>query len=238
MVTVDTIQTELEGLSAKEGLAWLASQRLNVAFSTALGEEDQAITHLIATQALDIRIFTLDTGRLFPETYDLMALTQAKYKLSIQTFFPERARVEAYVNEKGINGFYDSVDNRKACCHLRKVEPLTRALNGVEVWVTGLRAAQSANRQQMKKVEWDESMKVVKYNPLLDWSDADLRTYLQQHAIPVNTLHKKGFASIGCAPCTRAIAPGEDPRAGRWWWESSAKECGLHETKISAAAAR
>ncbi len=238
MAGLDAIQGKLEGLSAEEGLSWVACQPLSVAFSTALGEEDQAITHLIATQGLSIRIFTLDTGRLFPETYDLLALTQAKYKLGIQTFFPERARVEAYVNEKGINGFYNSVENRKACCHLRKVEPLTRALRGADVWVTGVRAAQSTNRQQMKKVEWDDALKMIKYNPLLDWSDDDLRTYLREHAIPVNTLHKKGFASIGCAPCTRAIVPGEDPRAGRWWWESSAKECGLHETKASAKAAR
>ncbi|MCU0419881.1 MAG: phosphoadenylyl-sulfate reductase [Cyclobacteriaceae bacterium] len=232
------MQTKLEGLSAQEGLAWVAAQGLSVAFSTALGEEDQAITHMIATQRLNIRIVTLDTGRLFPETYDLWALTQSKYGLSIQAFFPDRARVEDFVNRHGINAFYDSVDHRKACCQLRKVEPLKRALDGAAVWVTGVRAAQSANRQQMKKVAWDAGMNLIKYNPLLDWSDADLRAYVQQYAIPVNTLHKKGFASIGCAPCTRAIAPGEDPRAGRWWWETSAKECGLHETKTSAAAAR
>jgi phosphoadenosine phosphosulfate reductase len=233
MQSINSVVETLETVSAQEGLAWVARQFKRPLFSSALGEEDQAITYLITSQSLPIGIFTLDTGRLFAETYDLLSLTQKKYATPIQVFFPQAKEVEAYVQENGINGFYDSVENRKRCCHMRKVEPLKRALAGSDLWITGLRAGQSTNRQQMKKIEWDSSMNLFKYNPLLNWSTEQLREFIQTHAIPVNTLHKKGFESIGCAPCTRAIAPGEDIRAGRWWWESSAKECGLHQTKIT-----
>lgn len=230
---IQTTILALEKLSTIEGLLWVSKKYKHVRFSTALGEEDQVLTHLIATEKLPIELFTLDTGRLFPESYALLDLTQKKYKLSIRTYFPEADKVEAYVQANGINGFYDAVEKRKACCHIRKVEPLKRALSGAEVWITGLRASQSGNRQQMKKAEWDAAHGVLKYNPLLDWSQENIEAYINDKSVPVNTLHKKGFASIGCAPCTRAILPGEDERAGRWWWESTAKECGLHETKVA-----
>lgn len=229
----ENLARHLEGLSLTEGLNWVAHTFNKVKFSTALGEEDQVLTHLICTLQLPIEIFTLDTGRLFAETYDLLGLTTTHYKKSIQVYFPEAHAVEQYVQSKGINGFYDSIENRKQCCQIRKVEPLRRALANADLWVTGLRSSQSNNRQQMKKVEWDEGMNIIKYNPLLNWSDDQLKEFIEQHKVPVNTLHKKGFASIGCAPCTRAILPGEDLRAGRWWWESSAKECGLHSTKVA-----
>ncbi len=219
----------LEKLEAREGLALLASIFPGqVTFSTSLGQEDQVITQMIAAQNLPVQIFSLDTGRLFPETLDLLARTDAKYKIKIKVYYPERASVENLVESNGINGFYDSVENRKSCCFVRKVEPLKRALAGNEIWVTGLRAEQSANRTTMKRIEWDEGNQIWKYNPLLDWSYDQMMQYIDLNRIPYNPLHDKGFISIGCAPCTRAISPGEDARAGRWWWEESKKECGLH----------
>jgi len=199
-----------------------------VTFSSSLGLEDQVITELIASKNLPIQIFSLDTGRLFPETLDLLSRTEAKYQTRISLYYPETSSIENLVAEIGINGFYDSVENRKSCCYVRKVEPLKRALAGNDVWVTGLRAEQSANRSEMKRLEWDEANQILKYNPLLDWSFEELISYIEINKIPYNPLHDKGFISIGCAPCTRAILPGEDPRAGRWWWEESKKECGLH----------
>ena len=199
-------------------------------FSSSLGLEDQVITYWIG-QGLSIEAFTLDTGRLFQETYDLLDLTQKKYKLPINIYFPDSTRVETLVGLKGPNSFYASVENRKECCHIRKVEPLKRALADTKVWITGLRSDQSANRQQMHTVEWDDAHQLIKYNPILHWSMDDVEKFLAHNLIPINTLHKKGFPSIGCAPCTRAILPGEDVRAGRWWWESSNKECGLHEVE-------
>lgn len=199
-------------------------------FSTSLGQEDQVITQLIAHHKLPVDIFTLDTGRLFYETYDLLARTIMKYGVDIKTYYPSTPSVETFVREKGINSFYESVENRKSCCYIRKVEPLKRALGGKKVWITGLRAEQSANRQQMKKLEWDPANQILKYNPLLDWTMDQMLDYINEHKIPYNPLHDQGFVSIGCAPCTRAISSGEDPRAGRWWWETSHKECGLHET--------
>jgi phosphoadenosine phosphosulfate reductase len=232
MNAIDRITHALTGLDAATGLSRICQEFKEVRFATSLGEEDQVITHLIASRKLPIKIFTLDTGRLFPETYDLIELTQQALSVPITVFYPEGTEVEAYVNTKGINAFYHSVDNRKQCCHIRKVLPLKRALEGAEVWITGLRGSQSANRQKMERVEWSEEMNVVKYNPLFDWTDEALQDYLAIYKVPVNPLHKKGFASIGCAPCTRAILPGEDARAGRWWWEATAKECGLHTTKV------
>ncbi|MCE7863884.1 MAG: phosphoadenylyl-sulfate reductase [Bacteroidetes bacterium CHB5] len=222
----------LNSLNATDGLRWVSSNFKQVRFATSLGEEDQAITHLIARNNFSVAIFTLDTGRLFQETYDLLHLTRLHYKVPIQVLFPDNGQVEAYVNLHGVNGFYDSVDNRKQCCYIRKVVPLKRALHGAEVWVTGLRQAQSANRGTMQRAVWDEEYKLIKYNPIFDWSDDQLHGFISTNNVPVNPLHKKGFPSIGCAPCTRAVLPGEDARAGRWWWESSAKECGLHATVI------
>ncbi|HPW64378.1 MAG TPA: phosphoadenylyl-sulfate reductase, partial [Cyclobacteriaceae bacterium] len=158
--------------------------------------------------------------------------TQKKYDVSIHAFFPQTSAVEKLITEKGPNSFYDSVENRKECCRIRKIEPLKRALQGATVWITGVRAEQSENRGAMKLVEWDEPHQVIKYNPLLSWTEKEVMAFIEANKIPVNTLQQKGYPSIGCAPCTRAIMPGEDLRAGRWWWESSSKECGLHEHRV------
>jgi phosphoadenosine phosphosulfate reductase len=230
-MSIEETRHHLDPMTAHEGLRWVAENFHKAKFASSFGEEDQIITQLIASQRLNIGIFTLDTGRLFQETYDLIDLTRANYKIDIDVLFPDAKEVEKYVKDNGINGFYNSVENRKECCGIRKIHPLNRALGGTEIWITGLRKSQSANRQLMQKVEWSPEYNLIKYNPLFDWSDEDMRQYIESHKVPVNTLHKKGFPSIGCAPCTRAIAPGEDLRAGRWWWEGTAKECGLHETK-------
>ncbi|MDO8968466.1 phosphoadenylyl-sulfate reductase [Algoriphagus sp.] len=223
------LEAKLSALSAAEGLALIADRFPGkVVFSTSLGQEDQVITALIASQNLPIQIFSLDTGRLFPETLDLLSRTEAKYRQKIKVYYPTTNSVEKLVGEIGINGFYESVENRKSCCFVRKVEPLKRALAGNEIWITGLRAEQSANRSEMKLIEWDESNQIIKYNPLMDWTFDQMIGYIKEHRIPYNPLHDQGFVSIGCAPCTRAIMPGEDARAGRWWWEDSKKECGLH----------
>lgn len=220
---------ELAGLSLAEALAWVSEKFPGkVAFSTALGQEDQVITHAIFSENLPIRIFSLDTGRLFQETYTLWSETEQKYQSKIVPFFPEAPAVETLITENGINGFYDSVDSRKACCHVRKVLPLTRALQEVDVWVTGLRSGQSANRSNFNLLEWDEAFQVIKFNPIINWSFDEMIAFLQENEVPYNKLHDQGFVSIGCAPCTRAILPGEEPRAGRWWWEQTQKECGLH----------
>ena len=217
-------------LSIEEAMALLADLFSGeIVFSTSFGQEDQVITQKIAASKLPIDIFTLDTGRLFYETYDLWSKTIVKYGVTIKPYYPQTAAVEELVSNNGINGFYQSVENRKSCCYIRKVEPLKRALNGNKVWITGLRTAQSANRQNMQILEWDEGNQILKYNPLLHWTIEDMSAYIAKESIPYNTLHDKGFVSIGCAPCTRAIVPGEDARAGRWWWEASQKECGLHE---------
>ena len=171
----------------------------------------------------------MDTGRLFPQTYDVWDKTLLQYKATIKAYYPRNEKVENYVNKNGINAFYNSVESRKECCFIRKVEPLNRALKDVSVWITGLRAEQSNNRSDLKKIEWDEERQLYKYNPLLDWTTEEVVNYLKQNGIPYNTLHDEHFVSIGCAPCTRATLPGEDFRAGRWWWEDkSKKECGLH----------
>lgn len=231
---VDSLLNTLSAYNAEEGLRWVSSHFGNkAAFSTALGLEDQVIAHFIGNNKLNIRIFTLDTGRLFQETYDVLDLTQKKYTTPVQAYFPEAQAVQNLVTAKGPNSFYDSVENRKECCHIRKVEPLNRALKGVEVWITGVRAEQSANRSSMNLVEWDEQHKLIKYNPLLKWTEQDVLAFVEKNNVPINSLHRKGYPSIGCAPCTRAVLPGEDVRAGRWWWESSSKECGLHENNKS-----
>lgn len=199
-----------------------------VVFSSSLGQEDQVLTDVIFKNQIPIKVFTIDTGRLFNETYELLDKTIARYKQVIQVYFPEASDVEEFVLAKGINSFYESVDNRKECCHIRKVKPLNRALSGAKVWVTGLRNEQSANRSNMPLMEWDESRQLYKLNPLINWTYRDVMDYINRYNVPCNQLHDKGFFSIGCAPCTRAIEAGEDARAGRWWWESSQKECGLH----------
>ncbi len=229
MKNLHILRDKIAHLSPQEGLQLLAGLFPGkVVFSTSLGQEDQVINHLIGINNIPVDIFTLDTGRLFPETLDLIARTEAKYKTKIHVMYPERPAVESLVEKIGINGFYESVENRKACCYVRKVEPLKRAMAGNEIWVTGLRAEQSANRQEMQKIEWDQVNQIIKYNPLLDWTFGDMIAFIQENRVPYNPLHDKGFISIGCAPCTRAISPDEDARAGRWWWEDSKKECGLH----------
>jgi phosphoadenosine phosphosulfate reductase len=202
-----------------------------IAFASSLGADDQVLTHMIATIDPKAKIFTLDTGRLFPETYDLIERTNSRYKIKMEIYFPEAKRVEQMVNEKGINLFYESVENRKLCCHIRKIEPLLRALDGMEIWITGLRREQSLSRNTITLVEKDEGNNgILKLNPLIDWTEEMVWNFIHVNNIPYNKLHDKGFPSIGCQPCTRAIEPGEDIRAGRWWWEMEGKkECGLHE---------
>ncbi len=220
---------EIENASTADALKLVTAQfPEETVFSTSLGQEDQVLTEMIASGKLPVRIFTLDTGRLFYEHYDLLEKTNARYKINIDVYFPEAPDVEAYVKANGVNGFYESVENRKACCFIRKVKPLNRALTGAKVWITGLRSEQSDNRKDMKMIEWDADRGLYKFNPLIHWSYDEMMDYIRQKNVPYNPLHDKGFISIGCAPCTRAIEPGEDPRAGRWWWEVSHKECGLH----------
>jgi phosphoadenosine phosphosulfate reductase len=184
----------------------------------------------LVTHRLPVKIFTLDTGRLFPETYDLMDVITKKYDIQIVTYFPESTEVEKMVNAKGINLFYESVENRRQCCAIRKTAPLSRALSGMKVWITGVRKDQSVTRNEMDLINWEEKSGLIKINPLIEWSLESVMAYLHQHKVPYNRLHDQGFLSIGCAPCTRAILPGEDIRAGRWWWEHPEnRECGIHK---------
>jgi phosphoadenosine phosphosulfate reductase len=198
-------------------------------FSTSLSWEDQVITHHIFTLNLPIKVFTLDTGRLFPETYSVLNRTLERYKNKIEVYFPNYEKVEKLVTDKGPISFYESLENRKECCFVRKVEPLNRALTGAECWITGLRAEHSENRSEMPMIEKDDSRNLTKIHPLAKWTLEEVKEEIKKHNIPYNSLHDKGFVSIGCQPCTRAIQEGEDFRAGRWWWEdNSKKECGLH----------
>ena len=227
---VNNLLDKTKDFSIEETLFFLANEyKDKVVFSTSFGQEDQVITDLIAKNNLPITVFTLDTGRLFQETYDVFHKTEKKYKIGIKTYFPETADVENLLNTKGPNSFYESVENRKECCFIRKVVPLTKALKGYEIWITGLRAEQSENRSDLSAFEYDAHFNIIKFNPLLKWSLEEVQKYIDDNNVPQNTLHKKGFVSIGCAPCTRAISEGEDIRAGRWSWESSHKECGLHQ---------
>jgi phosphoadenosine phosphosulfate reductase len=200
-----------------------------VVFTTSFGLEDQAIAHAIFSQALAIDVATLDTGRLFPETYDVWAQTERRYGVHVLTFAPGHRAVEALIAGQGIDGFRSSVAARLDCCAVRKVAPLARALDGAAAWITGLRADQSADRAQVLPALFDEGRGLLKVNPLFDWTRERTREFVRAHDVPSNTLHERGFLSIGCAPCTRAVLPGEPERAGRWWWEQSQKkECGLH----------
>jgi phosphoadenosine phosphosulfate reductase len=202
--------------------------RGRIVFTTSFGLEDQAIAHAIFRQALGIEVVTLDTGRLFPETYELWALTERQYGRQIPAFYPDRVSVETLVARQGIHGFYNSVEERQACCAVRKVESLSRALAGAAAWVTGLRADQSEERAEISFAAVDHAYKLVKVHPLFDWRREQVVAFVRGHGVPYNALHDRGFLSIGCAPCTRAVAPGEPERAGRWWWEQQKKECGLH----------
>lgn len=214
--------------SAIENLR-LASALGPAAFSTSYGVEDMVVLDLIRAQRLNIDVFTLDTGRLPAETYTLMQQVEERYGRIVRSYVPDAAQVEALVSIQGINGFYQSVDKRKACCAVRKLQPLGRALAGKKAWVTGLRSGQGATRESVPAQEWVEARALTKFNPIHDWSEADVWAYVRERDIPYNALHDRFYPSIGCAPCTRAISPGEDIRAGRWWWENpESKECGLH----------
>ena len=223
---------QIETLSLEQSLFKLCEIiPTEIVFSTSLGQEDQIITDVIFKNKLPIKVFTLDTGRLFYEHYDLLANNNSKYKIKTEVYFPAADEVEKMVNEKGINSFFQSVENRKECCAIRKVKPLNRALEGAKVWITGLRSEQSENRQTLQMLEWDATRQLHKFNPLLHWTYNDVLKYIEEHQILDLPLHRQGFISVGCKPCTRAIEPGENPRAGRWWWEESQKECGLHSEK-------
>ena len=228
--STESLLGQIEGKTEVETLRLLSELFPGqVAFSSSLGYEDQVITDMILANGIDIRIFTLDTGRMFPESYMTLQKTNNRYDTKLEVYFPQSAGVEKLLTEKGPLSFYESIENRKECCFIRKVESLNRALKGVKVWVTGIRAEQSNNRTGMQAIEWDGGHELFKYNPLLAWSFDEVKQYVKAHNVPYNPLHDKGFVSIGCAPCTRAILEGEDFRAGRWWWEDeSKKECGLH----------
>lgn len=228
---VDNIANEYIKLEPSEILADLDKRFDSIVFSTSFGKEDQVITAMIAAGKLPVKPFTLDTGRLFEETYEVFSRTIKKYNLKIDTYYPDTEAVEDLVSKKGPYSFYDSIENRKECCRIRKIEPLQRALKHNQVWITGLRREQSPNRNEMNCVEWDEVNQIIKVHPLFEWTEKEVEDFVSAHNVPVNALHKKGFPSIGCAPCTRAIVEGEDFRAGRWWWENSKKECGLHAIK-------
>jgi len=201
-----------------------------IALSSSLGTEDQVLTHLVTQINKKTKIFTLDTGRLFPETYDLIHRTNSKYGIKLAIYFPDAQKVEQMVGTKGINLFFESIENRKLCCNVRKIEPLKRAFSGLSVWICGLRREQSITRSDMQRIEWDEANGLIKLNPLIDWTEADVNRFIKENGVPYNPLHDKGYPSIGCQPCTRAILDGEDIRAGRWYWENpETKECGLHK---------
>jgi len=198
-----------------------------VIFSTSFSYEDQVVTHLIKN--LNIDVFTLDTGRLFEQTYETWTSSRAFFKKNIKAYYPDPEVLQQFVSENGPDSFYQSVEKRKACCNIRKVIPLKKALQGYKVWITGLRSEHSAGRGQMPQLEWDPDHQIIKFHPILHWTTQQVTDYVQKHHLPYNHLHKKGFVSIGCEPCTRAIKEGEDFRAGRWWWEDAdKKECGLH----------
>ncbi len=232
------MKEQIEALNLKYGKAtaeellegFLNDYKGRIALSSSLGLEDQVLTQMVCKIDKSTKIFTLDTGRLFPETYDLIHRTNSKYGIKMNVYFPEAAHVEQMVGSKGINLFFESIENRKLCCYIRKLEPLKRAFEGLEVWICGLRREQSVTRHDMQRIEWDEANGLIKLNPLIDWTESDVLEYVKVHGIPYNPLHDKGFPSIGCQPCTRAIFPGEDIRAGRWYWENpDTKECGLHK---------
>ena len=204
----------------------------SITLANSYGVEDMVLTDMIVQEKLAIEIFSLDTGRLPAETYTLMGEVEEHYNIKPIVFFPKHGAVENYVRTKGINAFYESVELRKACCHMRKVEPLKRALDGKQAWVTGMRAEQATTRASLPTREFDEGNKLEKFNPLSDWTEQEVWVYIRLHEVPYNALHDQFYPSIGCAPCTRAVAIGEDIRAGRWWWEDpNSKECGLHVKK-------
>jgi len=227
---IEQLNQQFEGKSPEEVLRYfLAEYKGKIALSSSLSIEDQVLTDLIVKIDPSARIFTLDTGRLFPETYSLIEKTNLKYNIHLEVMFPDYREVEELVKTEGINLFYNGIDQRKACCRVRKLNPLKRAFEGLEVWVCGLRNEQSITRQGVQLVEWDEGNKLIKLNPLIHFTEGQVWDYIKANKVAYNKLQDQGFPSIGCHPCTRAIKPGEDIRAGRWWWENpDQKECGLH----------
>ena len=220
-------------LATEQLLKQVIVEHTSVAFANSLGTEDMVLMDLITKNAPSIEIFSIDTGRLPAETYDLIERATKHYRRKIVVYFPEQSAVENYVRINGINGFRDSVAQWQDCCHARKVEPLRRALKGKAAWITGLRHEQAVTRKNLRASEFDEANGLQKYNPLIEWNEDDVWDYINEFDVPYNALHDQGYPSIGCAPCTRAIEPGEDVRAGRWWWESAEhKECGLHVKKM------
>ncbi len=227
---LDKLNALVEGKTAEEIIKWAAGTfEGHVTFASSLGQEDQVITDIISRNNVDVPIFTLDTGRLFPETYNLIADTEKRYGVKINLFFPDNQEVEEMVSTKGVNLFYESIENRKQCCRVRKLNPLKRALKPYKAWVCGLRKEQAVTREEVRIIEWDGLHQMFKINPLTDWSMEKMLNYITENDVPYNPLHDHGFLSIGCASCTRAIKPGQHLRDGRWWWESpEQKECGLH----------
>ena len=227
---VKTYQTQFISSTPQEILAFFLKEFPDkITLASSLGMEDQVLTDMLCKLTQSPDVFVLDTGRLHQETYDILQLSMAKYGIAYRVFYPNTADVEAMVSQHGPNLFYDSVENRKHCCHIRKVEPLKRALDGYKVWITGQRRDQGITRTDLQPIEWDDTHQMIKLNPLAHWTLQETESYVSSQDIPVNFLHKHGYPSIGCTPCTRAIKPGEDLRAGRWWWENAdQKECGLH----------
>ncbi|WP_312223970.1 phosphoadenylyl-sulfate reductase [Rhizobium rhizoryzae] len=229
------LDAQLAELDLTDRLA-LAARLGNAVFTTSLGIEDQVITAAIGLARLPINVSTLETGRLFAETVALIAETEERFDLSIKRYVPEQDDIDAYAAQYGLNGFYESVEARHACCHVRKLKPLAKALEGAQIWITGLRRGQSGNRATTPFAEYDADRNLLKINPLADWSLDQINAYVEREAVPVNPLHARGYPSIGCEPCTRAIKPGEPERAGRWWWENDEKrECGLHVHEAASA---
>lgn len=231
--TAQELNKVFEHKSAEELLSYFLKEYTGkIALASSLSAEDQIITDIMVKADKDAKIFTLDTGRLFPETYDLIQKTNDTYNILINVYFPNSEKTEKMVNEKGINLFYDSIENRKRCCTIRKIEPLKRAFQGLDVWICGLRREQSITRNDTQKVEWDNANNILKINPLIDWTETEVWNYIKKYKVPYNALHDQNFPSIGCQPCTRAVKKGDDIRSGRWWWENpETKECGLHVKK-------
>jgi phosphoadenosine phosphosulfate reductase len=230
ILDVNEVNERLATASVEEVLGYFTGLfGSRVALASSLGLEDQVLTDVLSRVAPDARVFTLDTGRLFPETYRLIDRTSRRYGRRVEVFFPDRAGVEEMTREEGVNLFHESVEKRERCCRTRKLEPLSRAFSGLDAWICGVRGEQSATRAGTRLVEWDGANGLYKVSPLVKWSAGEVRAYVAARDVPYNRMHDEGFPSIGCEPCTRAVAAGDDPRSGRWWWEAEGhRECGLH----------
>jgi phosphoadenosine phosphosulfate reductase len=228
---VKKLNTHLENKTLEEVLSYfLLNYKNRTTFSSSFAAEDQVISDAILKINPHGKIFTLDTGRLHPETYDVMDATNLKYNIKIDVYFPDYTSIQNLYKTQGINGHFESIEKRKNCCFIRKIEPLQRALNNMDIWITGLRSQQSITREDVPLIQWDDNFKIIKVNPIIKWTQEEVWNYIKDNKVPYNKLHDQGYPSIGCAPCTRAIKDGEDIRAGRWWWENPEhKECGLHK---------